>query len=83
MTNMVLRDATLESQITSVNALVHFHVLYTIATTHTTCVCSSLANDIYIVDLASNALPVFLSLHEEFEMLRHSVQPTKCVAWFP
>jgi hypothetical protein len=83
MTSMVLRDSTLESQTTSVNALAHFRVLYTIATAHTTCVFSLLANDTYIIDLASNALHVFLPLHEEFETLRLSVQPTKCVTWSP
>jgi len=80
---MVLRDSTLESQTTSVNALAHFRVLYTIATAHTMCVFSSLANDTHIIDLASDALHVFFPLHEEFETLRLSMQPTKCVAWSP
>jgi hypothetical protein len=78
MTNMVLRDSTLESLTTSVNALAH-----SIATTHSTCVFFSLANDTHIVDSASNVLHVFLWLQEEFGTLGLLVQPTKCVTSSP
>jgi len=55
MTNMVLRDSTLESLTTSVNALAH-----SIATTHPTCVFFSLANDTHIVDSVSNVSHILL-----------------------
>jgi hypothetical protein len=51
-------------------ALVHLFALRPIITAHPTCVFPSLANDTHIIDLASNVLPIFLRLQEEFNTLK-------------
>jgi hypothetical protein len=60
-------------------ALVHFHTLYPITTTHPTCVFLLLADGTHIVGLTSNMLLIFLQLHEEFGALGFLVQLTKCI----
>jgi len=40
-------------------------------------------DDMHIIGLASNVVRIFLQLQEEFLALKLSVQPAKCVAWFP
>ncbi len=62
------------------SVLVYFHTFCLIAIVHPTCVFSSLANDMHIMNLALNVLLVFLQL-QEFSTLELLVQPTKFVTW--
>ncbi len=48
-----------------------------------TCVSFSLANNTYIIGFASNVVPIFLWLQQEFLTLGFSVQPMKCVVCSP
>ncbi len=57
----------------------HLRILCFTTTSPLTCVSLSLANDTYIISLASNVVPIFLQLHQEFFALGLSMQPTKCV----
>ncbi len=50
--------------------LVHFFALHPTIMAHPTCVFPSLANDTHIIGLASNVLPIFLRLQEEFNTLK-------------
>jgi hypothetical protein len=62
---------------------VHLCALHPISVTHLTFVFPSLANDKYIIGLASDVLLVFMQLQEKFGVLGLSMQPTKCVTWSP
>ncbi len=64
-------------------ALVHFCALRPITIAHFTCVFPFLVDDTHIVGPTLDVLLDFLRLQEEFGALRLSVQPTKCIAWFP
>jgi hypothetical protein len=63
-------------------ALVHLHVLCPTVAIHLTCVFRSLVDDTHIVGRASNMVPIFLRLQEEFGALGLSMKPLKCVAWY-
>ncbi len=52
-------------------------------TSHPTCVFHLLANDTHIIGPTSDVILVFLWLQKKFSTLMLSVQPMKCVTWFP
>jgi len=63
--------------------LVHFHALRLIVATHPICVFPFLTDDTHIVGPTLNVVLAFLRLQEELLVMGFSVQPTKCVSWFP
>jgi hypothetical protein len=64
-------------------ALAHLRAFCFTATAHPTCVFPLLTNDMHIVGLTLNVLPIFLQLQKEFGAIKNLVQLTKCVIWSP
>jgi len=61
----------------------HLCTFRPIVVAHLTCVFLKLVDDMCIINLTLNVLPIFLRLQEKFGTIRLSLQSTKCVAWFP
>jgi hypothetical protein len=63
--------------------LTYFHVFCPTVKAHLTYVYPLFTNDMHIIGYILDMVRTFLQLQVKFVTLRLSIQPTKCVAWFP